>query len=113
MARKVIVELVDDFDGTSKAEETVSFSLDGVLYEIDLSAKNARKLRDSLEKWIPHARKAGRVKKGTVTVTAARTAADREQTQAIRDWARQNGFEVSSRGRVSSEIVEAYKKATA
>ena len=37
---KVITELVDDIDG-STAEETVSFALDGVEYEIDLSTPNA------------------------------------------------------------------------
>jgi hypothetical protein len=38
---RFIVELIDDFDGKSKVEETVFFSLAGVEYEIDLSPKNA------------------------------------------------------------------------
>ena len=56
MAQKVQVLLLDDIDG-SEAAETVSFSLDGVAYEIDLSADNARALRDSIAHWVGHARR--------------------------------------------------------
>jgi hypothetical protein len=51
MAKKVTVTLVDDFDGEGAADETVEFGLDGVTYEIDLSAKNATKLRNDLKQW--------------------------------------------------------------
>jgi Lsr2 len=108
VARKVIVELVDDYDGKSQAEETVFFGLDGVTYEMDLSVLNSSNLRGFFEQWTPHARKVGRAPRGK---SQARPAADREQTQAIREWARQKGMEVSSRGRISAEVVEAYKKA--
>ncbi|WP_425465871.1 Lsr2 dimerization domain-containing protein [Nocardia bhagyanarayanae] len=46
MARKVVVTVVDDFDGHSPAVEMVSFALDGVGYEIDLSEQNAARLRE-------------------------------------------------------------------
>ena len=55
MARKVQVLLVDDLDG-GEADETLSFSLDGATYEIDLSSTNAKKLRDSLQPFVDHAR---------------------------------------------------------
>ena len=110
MARKVVVELVDDFDGKSTAEETVLFSVDGVSYEIDLSVLNASQLRGIFEKWTPHARKVGRVPRSK-TVKAV-PAADHEQTTAIRQWATKNGHKVSTRGRISAGVVEAYKKAT-
>ena len=45
MAKKVTVSLSDDFDG-KQADETVQFGLDGVSYEIDLSEKNAKKMRE-------------------------------------------------------------------
>ena len=51
MARKTYVELIDDLSG-EKADETVSFALDGVAYEIDLSEANATKLRDELGTWV-------------------------------------------------------------
>ena len=59
MAQKHIVQLIDDLDG-SAATETVSFSLDGAAYEIDLSAGNATKLRDALSNYIANGRRASR-----------------------------------------------------
>ncbi|WP_063001659.1 histone-like nucleoid-structuring protein Lsr2 [Nocardia mikamii] len=111
MAKKVVVELIDDFDGKSKAEETVSFSIDGVEYEIDLSNKNARKLRGALEEWTAAARKVGRYSRAKAKPTT-RTAADKQQTGAIREWAKNNGYNVSSRGRIQADIVEAYNQAS-
>lgn len=111
MAQKVIVELIDDFDGKSKAEETVSFSLDGVEYEIDLSNQNARKLRGALEEWTAAARKVGRIPRAKTKPTT-RTAADKQQTGAIREWAKNNGYNVSSRRRIQADIIEAYNQAS-
>ncbi|MBY8862064.1 Lsr2 family protein [Nocardia sp. CA2R105] len=111
MAKKVTVELIDDYDGKSKAEETVLFGIDGVEYEIDLSVKNAGKLRDAFEQWAEPARKVGRISKGKSKI-GGRTAADKEQTKAVREWARKNGYDVSNRGRIQASIVEAYNKAS-
>ncbi|MBF6195803.1 Lsr2 family protein [Nocardia implantans] len=110
MARKVVVTLVDDYDGKSQAEETVSFAVDGVAYEMDLSAENAGQLRGFFEQWVPYARKIGRARRGG-RGGALRSATDREQATVIREWARKNGIDVSARGRISAEVVEAYKKA--
>ena len=109
MAQKIQVTLVDDLDG-GKAEETLSFGLDGTAYEMDLSGKNAKKLRDALAPYLGAARKAGRA---TPAKTRARsggapTVADREQNQAIREWAKKQGLNVSDRGRIPPEIVEKY-----
>ncbi|WP_109529081.1 histone-like nucleoid-structuring protein Lsr2 [Nocardia aurea] len=110
MARQVVVTLVDDYDGKSDAEETVSFAVDGAAYEIDLSVLNASTLRGVFERWAPHARKVGRAPRGKASRSTA--APDRQQTIAIREWARKNGHHVSSRGRLSAEIVDAYNKAS-
>ncbi|MQY25270.1 MULTISPECIES: Lsr2 family protein [Nocardia] len=110
MAKKVTVTLIDDYDGKSKADETVQFSIDGVAYEIDLSTLNAGKLRGSLEPWTEKARKVGRLKVGGGPAPR-KSGADREQTVAIREWAKKHGYNVSARGRISSEIVAAYHKA--
>jgi hypothetical protein len=106
MAQHVQVVLVDDLDG-GKAAETVSFALDGVSYEIDLSAKNAAKLRDSFGSWVGHARRAGGRRGGRVRA-ARSTAGD---LTAMREWGRKNGFKVSDRGRISAELQAAYRKA--
>src|SRR3954452_7269992 len=98
MAQQVNIVLVDDIDG-SEAEETVSFALDGKEYEIDLSSKNAAKLRDAIAPYVGHARKAAGRRRGS-RGTAGPSPAD------IRAWARDNGFDVPDRGRVSSEVRE-------
>ncbi|HEX6354508.1 Lsr2 family protein [Actinophytocola sp.] len=110
MAQKVTVSLVDDLDG-SEAEETVEFGLDGAFYEIDLSEDNAERLRDALAEYVEHARRAGgRKRTGRAPVgRAPRTAsADREQNQAMREWARKQGMNISDRGRIPKEVAEAY-----
>lgn len=110
VARREIVVLEDDLEG-GEAVETVKFGLDGVSYEIDLNAKNAKKLRDALAAFVAAARKAGR---GGLTV-GGRTArgrggavSDREQNRAIREWAKKAGKKVSERGRIPQEIVDEY-----
>lgn len=114
MARKVTVTLVDDVDDTLTADETVEFGLDGVSYEIDLSAKNAEELRAAVKKWSEHARRSGgRRRTGRAMAGAGRPRAsiDRSQSAAIREWARSNGHKVNDRGRISQEIIEAYNNA--
>jgi hypothetical protein len=106
MAQKTIVQLIDDLDG-GVATETVQFGLDGTQYEIDLSEKNASKLRDVMASYVAHARRASRG--ATSTRRAARPArSDREQTAAIREWARKNGYRIGDKGRIPSTILEAY-----
>lgn len=113
MAKKVITLLTDDLDG-SEADRTVEFSLDGVGYTIDLSEKNAGKLRKALDAYIA----AGtRVSRGTATgrggrggFSAGPARSDREQNRAIREWAVKNGYTVSERGRIPASVIAAYHK---
>jgi len=110
MAQRVKIILEDDLDG-SPAEETVTFGLDGVTYEIDLSTDNAAKLRDELAPWVGHARRSGGRKTSGAGRGSSSSAAKRTDLAAVRDWARKNGYEVSDRGRISAEIQAAYDKA--
>ncbi len=121
MATMTTVSLVDDLDGTVAAE-TVAFSLDGANYEIDLTDKNAKKLREGLANFIGHARRidggrrvatarGAKAKPAKATKSASRTAPDREQTAAIREWARTAGWEVSERGRLSAAVLDAFEAA--
>jgi hypothetical protein len=110
MAQKHIVQLIDDLDGGT-ADETVSFGLDGTNYEIDLSANNAARLRDALAEFVANARRANRATRSGGASPARRSRSgrgDREQTAAIRDWARRNGFKVGEKGRIPGEVLEAY-----
>ncbi|MEV4702506.1 Lsr2 family protein [Actinoplanes sp. NPDC049316] len=112
MAKQVITLLTDDLDG-GEADRTVEFGLDGVSYTIDLSEKNAGKLRKALDPYLSVATRVGRggaearsTRRGAAAASTGR--ATRDQNQAIREWASKNGYEVSERGRIPSSIVEAY-----
>lgn len=109
MAQKVNIILVDDLDGGS-ADENVKFGLDGVNYEIDLSAANAAELRSSLERFIAASRKASGSSGRTTRAKASGGGRSHDSAQ-IRQWARDNGYTVNSRGRIQAEIQEAYQKA--
>ena len=111
MAQKVQVILVDDIDG-GEAEESVAFALDGVNYEIDLSEGNATALREALAPWVGHARRVGGRSGGGRRGSGSRgRAAAKVDLGEVRAWARDNGFSVSDRGRVSSEVMSAYEAA--
>lgn len=117
MARKTVVTLIDDFDRTSAADETVSFGIDGITYEIDLSETNAAELRKTFDQWIPAARRTGRIKgsrqRRPDTSKRSDTSAPRADIPAIRAWARENGHTASTRGRIAADIVTAYDQASA
>lgn len=107
MAQIKEVRLVDDMDGNG-ADETVEFGLDGRSYEIDLSIGNAGRLRDALAEFVAVARRSGGGRRRGASTAARRPSTDREQNQAIRDWARKRGMKVSDRGRIPSEVLDAY-----
>lgn len=124
MAKVEITVFTDDVDG-SDASETVTFGLDGVQYEIDLSGDNAGKLREALAAYMDKGRKVlalnGRpAKPGRVYQGGTRTAAkvDREQNKAMRDWWAANWKaadlvmpgegNAAGRGRIPREVVAAY-----
>lgn len=115
MAKITTTTLVDDID-QSAAVESVTFGLDGASYEIDLNEKNAKKLRDALANYVAHAQRVGGAGGRTrgarqSRASRGRTAPDREQAAAVRDWARSQGYEVSDRGRLSAGILEAFEAA--
>lgn len=106
MAQRVQVQLIDDLTG-DEAAETVSFGLDGITYEIDLTAENAAQLREQLNPYLEKGRKV----RGRAAAPPRSRTSGRENTQRIRQWAEANGYQPSSRGRISKTIVEAYQAA--
>jgi hypothetical protein len=111
MAHRVQVLLEDDIDG-GVASETVRFGLDGTLYEIDLSTKNAAKLRKTLTAYTTAGRRSGRATSHTQSPRVPRQMNPQpDATSVIRNWARSNGFEVGPRGRISTIVTAAYHAA--
>jgi hypothetical protein len=111
MAKEIVTRLLDDLDG-GVAHETVSFGLDGVAYEIDLSSKNAKKLRGELAAYIEHGSRLPH--RGSVGITRARNGSGRransDQNRAIREWAQAKGLAVAERGRISREVIDEFNR---
>ncbi|NKZ08271.1 histone-like nucleoid-structuring protein Lsr2 [Actinomadura latina] len=107
MAQKVIVQMTDDLDG-GEADETVSFAIDGKAYEIDLSEKNADKLRTALHPFMDKGRRFKAVRGGKA---AARSSGGRERSAEIREWAKSAGIKVNERGRIPANVIEQYEAA--
>jgi hypothetical protein len=111
VAQRTILELVDDLDG-GQADETVTFALDGVEFEIDLSAENAARLRDAFAEFVGHARRTGgRKQRGAGMVVAKTTSNGKPDTQAVREWARSQGETVAERGRVPQALLTSFQEA--
>jgi len=105
MAQSVKIILEDDLEG-GPAEETVQFGLDGRQYEIDLSTANAEKLREALR---PFAAAGRRAQSKSTRATGARSfSGGNPETAKIRAWAKENGYEVSDRGRIHQSVKDAY-----
>lgn len=105
-------QLVDDIDGTVLEPgegETVLFSLDGKGYEIDLTEENARRLRETFEKYVSVARRVG--SQTASSRPRRRASGGGRDLQAVRAWARENGYTVSDRGRVPEAVLTAYDAA--
>lgn len=109
MAQSVQVILTDDIDG-GEASETITFSVDGISYEIDLNEQNAADLRKTLDHYTGFARRVGKSNAKGNRTQGTKTTRDYEP-KAVRVWAEANGHEVPARGRIPAEILEAYKTA--
>lgn len=112
MAQRTIVELTDDIDG-GKADETVSFALEGKNYEIDLTDKNASKLRGTFSEYVSTARRRGGASAAAGSSRGRRGGGTRanSETGTMREWAMANGHKVSARGRISRAVAAAYAAA--
>lgn len=111
MATKVLTVLIDDIDG-SDADRTTSFQIDGTDYEIDLSAENAERLAELLKPYIAAARKVKRRNRQPVRPKQVMKAQESSPSN-IREWARSNGYTTTTRGRISTNVLEAHERATA
>ena len=118
MAEIFIRQLIDDLDGkpidTGLGHE-VTFSYQGADYRIDLRPGNADKIEAAFAPYVKAAEKvtsAGKARAKTSTATKpSGSGRSAEQLKAIREWAGKNGFDVSLRGRVSADVIDAFDAA--
>ncbi|BEP14341.1 Lsr2 family protein [Acidothermaceae bacterium B102] len=119
MAQRVQVLLVCDVhdDDTTPGTETISFSLDGTSYEIDVCDDHAEELRDAVAPYVGAGRRIGGARSGRRSSAPARAAArpaatsDRQRAGDIRAWAKSQGLNVNERGRIPATIVAQYEAA--
>jgi hypothetical protein len=112
MAQKVQILLVCDLhEGDVEGTETVSFSVDGAAYEIDVCAAHGAELRDAFAPYVGAARRAGRAGTPARRTRGAGRTATKDRTGEIREWARAHGHKVSERGRLSAAVVAAFEAA--
>lgn len=106
MASRTVIELTDDFDGTPAAE-TLEFAFEGVAYAVDVSEENAAHFRELIGEYVQVARVVGDHRRTRST----KTISNRRDVHRVREWAAENGFQISSRGRIPRNVVEAYESA--
>lgn len=113
MAKQTLVHFVDDLDGKDLKEAvTVTFGVDGKTYEFDTSPAHAREFQRGLEKYVAASRRVsggGRRSSSRRSRRGSRAARRSGDAQRVRTWARENGYEVSERGRISAEVMAAYE----
>lgn len=106
--QKTVVTKIDDITGKEFDDgETVTFSFQGLVYEIDLNKRNAAQFRRSVAKYMDK----GRRVKATHDRKVREPKHDPITLGKVRRWARANGFEVADRGRVPVKVLEAYESA--
>jgi hypothetical protein len=106
MAKQTVVTLIDDIDG-GVADQTVTFSLNGQAYEIDLNSKNTQKLQAALEPWIAAGRRVGRAAQARRSSSTSGT-----DPRAVRAWAASNKVVVPARGRIPAAVIDQFKAAS-
>jgi hypothetical protein len=112
VATKVETVFIDDLDG-SKADTTIRFALDGSEYEIDLNAAHADELRTATKQYTEAGRKISTSARRPARSGAVHTpASSGPASSEVRDWARDQGYEVKERGRIPAELVVKFQAAT-
>ena len=111
MAVQTTVTFVDDIDGSTEGVEHYTFNWLGTDYEIDLAPKSAKKLVDIMNTYTDKATRVPKPRSGSAGRGSGRTRTARDEVAEIRSWAREQGMEVSDKGRVSEAVKDAYHQA--
>ncbi len=110
MAQKIRYILISDLSGKELGEDgqTVKFGFLGVDYELDVSQEEADEFARVMDKYVSAARRIGGRRQSS---RSGKTDGDRARLSKIRDWARANGMNVASRGRIAQDVIDAYEAA--
>ncbi len=120
LATKTVITCDMHADGVTSAQQTIRFAVDGKEYELDLCAVHAAEFGEVMQRFVEAGARevsgngGGGRRNGSRPASRGAGAARRrsggggDDTAAIREWARANGFSVSSRGRIPREVLDAY-----
>src|SRR3954466_6703088 len=113
MAQRIQVLLVCDLhDDETPGTETVTFTLDGSSYEIDLCEQHAVKMRERLGPYVGAGRGAGG--RGDLSGSRSRRRRNRGgsgEAARVREWARSQGLAGPGGGSIPAELAEKYAAA--
>lgn len=111
MAKKTIARYFSDISGEAIEADspTVTFAIDGVTYEIDLSESEQNALTEALAPYVAAGRKIARGQ--TRGQSRARTTSTGTAPKEIRNWAESQGIAMPARGRIPGAVVDAYNAA--
>ena len=110
MARRTMLILEDDLDATP-AQHQVSFSFEGVAYEIDLNEEHYAELQESMAPWVSHARRVSGRRTTAKRSGGTSSAGGAVSATVIREWAKSQNIAVSDRGRGPANVRAAYEEA--
>ncbi|MGY3128176.1 hypothetical protein ACVWW9_001675 [Agrococcus sp. UYP33] len=111
MAKKTMVQLVDDISGDAIGDgegRTVRFAFDGADYEIDLTNSHIEEFSNALEDYVRASRRVSGRRKTNAPAGRSGGSSGSGETAAIREWAESQGLKVATRGRIPADIVDRY-----
>lgn len=119
MAKQVV--LIDDISGEVIDKDlgggTLRFSIENKSYSIDLGTKNTEAFYKAVQKFVDaadeevDAPRSARRNTSTSTRASSGSGRSKEELANAREWLKANGHEVSDRGRIKAELLEAYDEA--
>jgi hypothetical protein len=122
MARKMVEIITSDLSGEELERgkgRTVLFSVEDSAYSIDLTDAEADEFFETMKKYTSVAtRRSNRpaqTRKTPAKPSSSSSGSGRttEELARVRAWAKENGHEVSARGRIRADVLAAFDKANA
>lgn len=119
MGKIVSTSYACDYDKKDIPEgehQTRELTIDGNAREIDFCAKHGAMFDKAIERYMTMGRVLQPIRRAPVARAAlrgpSRTKARREASATARIWARDNGYQVSDRGRIPQSILTRFELAT-
>jgi hypothetical protein len=112
MAQRFQVLVVCDLHADeTPGTETVSFTVDGASYELDVCDQHASEVRNAFAPYVGAGRRIGRNSGSGGRRRRGGRSTGGIDPAAVRAWARSSNIAVSERGRISADVLAQYSAA--